>query len=75
MTADAVLSGAGTIGGGTIVFSVWHPQLVRLRADLGKPRHPIQIVATLQGLDLSEHLLFNAPEIPAIVLTVGGGAR
>ncbi len=61
VAADAVLSGANTIGG-DIVFSVWHPELVRLRAALGKPRHPIQIVATIRGLDLDEHLLFNVPD-------------
>jgi riboflavin biosynthesis pyrimidine reductase len=73
VAADAVLSGANTIGG-EIVFSVWHPELVRLRAALGKPRHPIQIVATVRGLDLDEHLLFNVPEIPVLVLTIKSGA-
>jgi len=73
VAADAVLSGAHTIGG-DIVFSVWHPELVRLRAALGKPRHPIQIIATLRGLDLDRHLLFNVPEIPVLVLTIPSGA-
>lgn len=71
--ADAVLSGANTIGG-DIVFSVWHPQLVRLRATLGKPRHPIQIVATLRGLEFGDHLLFNVPDISVVVLTIASGA-
>ena len=75
VAADAVLSGAETIRGGDIVFSVWHPELVHLRAALGKPRHPIQIVATLRGLDLDEHLLFNVPDIQVLVLTLAGGAR
>ena len=44
---DAVLVGPGTIRGGNVVFGVWHPELVGLRAALGKPRYPIQIVATL----------------------------
>ena len=75
VAADAVLAGAGTIRGGDLVFGVWHPELVSLRAALGKPRYPIQIVATLRGLALDEHLLFNVPEISVIVLTLASGAR
>ena len=74
VAADAVLSGAETIRGADIVFSVWHPELVRLRAALGKPRYPIQIVATLRGLDFDECLLFNVPDIQVLVLTLAGGA-
>ena len=68
--ADAVLSGADTIRGGDIVFAVWHPELVRLRASLGKPRYPVQIIATLRGLNLDEFLLFNVPDIQVLVVTV-----
>jgi riboflavin biosynthesis pyrimidine reductase len=75
VAADAVLSGAETIRGSEIVFSVWHPELVGLRAALGKPRYPIQIVATLRGLDFDECLLFNVPNIQVWVLTLAGGAR
>jgi 5-amino-6-(5-phosphoribosylamino)uracil reductase len=71
VAADAVLSGAETIRGGKMVFSVWHPELVRLRESLGKPRHPVQIVATLQGLDVDHELLFNVPELRVLFLTVG----
>jgi 5-amino-6-(5-phosphoribosylamino)uracil reductase len=70
VAADAVLAGAETVRGGRIVFSVWHPELVRLRAALGKPRHPLQLVATLRGLDLDDRLLFNTPEIAVVLLTV-----
>ena len=73
--ADAVLAGAETIRGGDVVFSVWHPELVELRASLGKPRHPIQIIATLRGLDLDHGLLFNVPEIQVVVITLGDGAH
>jgi 5-amino-6-(5-phosphoribosylamino)uracil reductase len=73
MAADAVLTGADTIRGGDLVFSVWHPELVRLRASLGKPRYPIQIVATLRGVDVEQHLLFNVPGIQVWVLTVAAG--
>jgi riboflavin biosynthesis pyrimidine reductase len=75
VAADAVLSGAATIRGGDIVFAVWHPELVRLRATIGKPRYPIQIVATLRGLDLDASLLFNVPDIQVWVLTLAAGAR
>ncbi len=69
VAADAVLAGAETVRGGNIVFSTWHPELVALRASLGLPRHPIQIVATLRGMSF-EGLLFNVPEIRVILLTV-----
>jgi riboflavin biosynthesis pyrimidine reductase len=70
VAADAVLAGAETIRGGKIVFSVWHPELIALRESLGKPRHPIQIVATLQGLDLDREMLFNVPDLRIVLLTV-----
>src|SRR6266566_4677302 len=69
VAADAVLAGADTIRGGHLVFSVWHPALVRLRASLGLPRHPVQIVATLRGLGF-DSLIFNVPEIRVLLLTV-----
>lgn len=70
VAADAVLSGAETVRGGGTVFSVWHPELVRLRESLGFPRHPVQMVATLQGIDIERMLLFNVPEVRAVLLTV-----
>ena len=70
VAADAVLAGAETVRGGRVVFSVWHPRLVELRASLGKPRHPVQIVATLRGMDLSRGLMFNSPELEVILITV-----
>lgn len=75
VAADAVLAGAETIRGGKMVLSVWHPELVRLRASIGKPRHPIQIVATLRGMDLEHGLLFNLPDVRVILITVGASAR
>ncbi len=73
VAADAVMAGAGTARGGRMIFSVWHPELVRLRASLGRPRHPIQIVATLRGIDVEHEMLFNVPEIRVVVLTVRAG--
>ena len=68
--ADAVLSGARTIGQGRILLSVWHPALVSLRRALGKPRHPAQVVMTASGeIPIEQGLLFNVPEIPVIILS------
>ncbi len=72
--ADAVLSGAATVRGTDLVFSVWHPELVALRASLGLPRHPMQIVATLHGIDLEHDLMFNVPELRVAVITAADGA-
>ena len=68
VAANGVLAGAETIRGSQVVFSVWHPELVKLRAETGLPRHPIQIVATLGGLTFDETLLLNVPELPVIVI-------
>lgn len=75
VAADGVLSGAETIREGNTVLSVWHPELVRLRESLGKPRHPTQIVATLRGLEIDRGLLYNIPEIRVVVITVGSCER
>ena len=69
VAADAVLAGAGTVRGTDIVFSVWHPEIVALRASLGLPRHPVQIVATNRGLDFDENLLLNVPDLRVVLLT------
>lgn len=74
VAADAVMAGAGTIRGSHLVLSVWHPEMVALRAAMGLPRHPIQIAATLHGLPLDDGLMFNAPELRVIVLTSARGA-
>lgn len=73
--ADAVLAGARTVTGSEVVFSVWHPEVVRLRAALGRPRHPAQILVSASGgLRIDDELIFNVPEIPAIVITSDSGA-
>jgi riboflavin biosynthesis pyrimidine reductase len=69
VAANGVLAGAETIRGSQVIFSVWHPQLVELRAAAGLPRHPIQIVATLGRLKFDDTLLFNVPELPVIVIS------
>jgi 5-amino-6-(5-phosphoribosylamino)uracil reductase len=70
VAADAVLTGAGTIRGGQLVLSVWLPDQIALRAQLGIPRHPVQIVATLRGIDCDDALIFNVPEVRVVLLTV-----
>jgi riboflavin biosynthesis pyrimidine reductase len=69
VAANGVLAGAETIRGSQVIFSVWHPELVELRAAAGLPRHPIQIVATLGRLKFDDALLFNVPELPVIVIS------
>jgi riboflavin biosynthesis pyrimidine reductase len=64
-----VLAGAETIRGGKMFFSVWRPELIELRASLGLPRHPVQVVATLRGIDL-EAPLFNDPALRVMFVTV-----
>lgn len=44
--ADAVLSGATTAKVDDLVFSVWHPELVSLRLQRGRTRHPAQVIVS-----------------------------
>jgi riboflavin biosynthesis pyrimidine reductase len=70
VAADAVLAGSRTVGDGDLLFSVWHPEIVKLRARLGKPRHPAQMIVTGRGaLPIETGLIFNVPEVPVIILT------
>ncbi len=73
ISADAVLAGSSTVRGGSLVFSVWHPELVRLRKALGHPRHPVQIIATRRGVPIDRELLYNIPGLRLILLTAPGG--
>jgi len=75
VAADAVLAGASTARGPETVFSVWHPQVVALRRDCGKPRHPAQIVVTSSAdLPIEEGLMFTTPELPVFVIARSGVA-
>jgi riboflavin biosynthesis pyrimidine reductase len=73
--ADGVLAGAATAAGDDTMFSVWHPEMVRLRAERGRPRHPAQIILTERG-DLPVHraLLYNEPSLRVIVIASTPGA-
>jgi riboflavin biosynthesis pyrimidine reductase len=69
VAADAVMAGAGSARGTDTFFSVWHPELVALRRELGLPRHPAQIVISARGeIDVDDGLLFNVPQVPVFVL-------
>jgi riboflavin biosynthesis pyrimidine reductase len=75
-SADAVVAGSKTVGDGNRVFSVWHPQLVKLRLALGMRRHPLQIVITKSGdLPIATGLLFNVPDVPVIVLCTASAVQ
>ena len=68
--ADAVLAGATTARGERMVFSIWHPELVRLRLERGHPRHPAQVVITGRGdLKIERALMFQVPELPVFIIT------
>jgi riboflavin biosynthesis pyrimidine reductase len=74
VAADAVLAGSRTLRSSTLL-SVWRPELVALRKTMDLPRHPVQIVATLDGIALDEGLMFNVPELRVILITVARGAE
>jgi riboflavin biosynthesis pyrimidine reductase len=67
VAADAVLAGARSVGAEN-VFSVWHPELVALRASLDLPRHPAQIVVSGHGRLNFDALLFNVSEVRVFVI-------
>jgi len=67
VAADAVLAGAGSVHRAAF-FSVWHPDLVALRASLGLPRHPAQIVVSKRGSLDVDALLFNVPTVRVFLI-------
>lgn len=71
VAADGVAAGARTIGK-KVFFSVWHPEIVALRGELGLPRHPAQVVVSRRGrINLEQSLLFNVPEVPVFLIIDG----
>jgi riboflavin biosynthesis pyrimidine reductase len=69
VAADAVLAGASTARGEETVFSVWHPELVALRRECGKARHPVQVVLTNTGdLPIEHGLMFTTPALQVVVI-------
>ncbi len=76
VAADAVLAGAKTADDEKTFFSVWHPQLVALRRELGLPRHPAQIIVTGTGcINPEVSRIFNVPEVPVYVVARPVGCR
>ena len=67
VAADAVLAGAGSVHRNAF-FSVWHPELIALRASLGLRRHPAQIVISKRGSVDVHALLFNVPGVPVFLI-------
>jgi riboflavin biosynthesis pyrimidine reductase len=67
VAADGVLAGASSVGH-SVFFTINHPELVRLRLELGLPRHPAQMVISNDGnLDLSARV-FTTPDVPVFLL-------
>lgn len=67
VAADAVLVGARTVHAEAF-FSVWHPELVALRRELGLPRHPAQVIVSKHAqLDFSARL-FDVPWVPVFLI-------
>lgn len=74
--ADAVLGGMATATERNQVCSVWHPELVELRAARGLPRHPVQVLVTdTADVAFDECLVFQEPSLRAIVVTRDSLAR
>jgi 5-amino-6-(5-phosphoribosylamino)uracil reductase len=73
--ADAVLAGATTARGDELVFSVWHPEIVRLRQQLGRRRHPAQaVVCSHSAPRIETALMYQEPEIPVFLITTSDAA-
>jgi len=67
--ADAVVIGAGTLYRDSF-FSLWRDELVQLRVSRGLPRHPAQIVLSVDGTPCPDDvLLFNVPDVPVFIIT------
>jgi riboflavin biosynthesis pyrimidine reductase len=73
--ADAVLAGATTARGDDLILSVWHPELVALRRNLGRTRHPAHvIVSSRSALRIETALMFQVPDIPVYLVTTSDAA-
>jgi len=73
--ADAVLAGATTARSEEMVFSVWHPELVKLRLERGHARHPAQVVViSRSSMHFETALMFQEPELPVFLVTTSDAA-
>lgn len=67
VAADAVLAGSRSVGASSL-FTIHLPQLIELRAQLGLPRHPAQVVMSDKGnIDLS-WCIFSTPDVRVLLL-------
>ena len=68
VAVDGVAAGAATVGK-QVFFSVWHPEIVALRRELGLPRHPAQVVVSRRGrVNIETSRLFNVPDVPVFLI-------
>ena len=68
--ADAILAGSTTARSDRMVFSLWHPELVRLRLERGHARHPAQVIVTDRAdLAIERALMFQVPELRVFIAT------
>jgi riboflavin biosynthesis pyrimidine reductase len=67
VAADGVLAGASSVGH-SVFFTVNHPELVRLRVELGFPRHPAQMVISNDGRFDLDARVFTTPDVPVYLL-------
>jgi riboflavin biosynthesis pyrimidine reductase len=73
--ADAVLSGATTARAENMVFSVWHPELVSLRLQRERSRHPAQVVVcSRSAVPLERGLMFQEPTLAVFLITTSDAA-
>jgi riboflavin biosynthesis pyrimidine reductase len=73
--ADAVLAGATTARSDELLFSVWHPEMVTLRRQLRRRRHPAQVIVCSRSAPRIETaLMFQEPEIPVFLITSSDAA-
>jgi riboflavin biosynthesis pyrimidine reductase len=73
--ADAVLSGATTANADDLAFSVWHPDLVSLRLERGRGRHPAQVIVSSRSvLSIETGLMFQEPELRVLLMTTSDAA-
>jgi len=76
LDADAVLAGATTARSDELVFSVWHPELVALRRQRGRVRHPAQVViVSRSALNVDAGLMFQVPELRVFLITASSAAE
>lgn len=66
--ADAVLFGAGTLRAYGTTMKVNSPANLQLRADMGKPPQPVQIVVSRRG-EFAPHLKFFSQPVPRWLIT------